>query len=99
MTGSVNSVLAKQTQHDKSTTAIATTKRTAAINYGCPIDPGVRVRVPTSLQVEGVHTNLTNGVDSGRVLAENAIAQLVGQPASDNKDYPRMRGVPYMRDE
>jgi len=53
-------VLAKQNQRDKSTTAIATTKWTAAIDYGLRVDPGTSVPALAGLKEEGAHTNQRN---------------------------------------
>jgi len=58
--GCKKKVLAKQKQRDKSTTAIATTKRTAAIDSERRIDPGASVPAPVRPQEEGAHTNQRN---------------------------------------
>jgi len=56
----IKKVLAKQKQRDKSTTTIATTKRTAAIDSGRRIDPGASVPALARPQEEGTYTNPRN---------------------------------------
>jgi len=51
--GTATKGLAKQKQHDKSTTTIAIEKRTAAIDSGRRIDPGASVPAPARPQEEG----------------------------------------------
>jgi len=89
----------KQKQRDKSTTTIATIKPTAAINSGLQIDPRATVPAPARQQEEGAHANPRNGVELHRVWADNAIAQRVGQSASDDLDYPRKRDKPHRSDD
>jgi len=57
---SATEVLAKQKQRDKSTTAIATIKRTPAINSERQIDPGAIFPAPARTQEEGAETNPHN---------------------------------------
>ena len=52
--------MAKQKQRDKSTTTIAITKRTAAIDSGHRIDPGASVPALARPQEEGVHEDPRN---------------------------------------
>jgi hypothetical protein len=56
-----------------STTAIATTKQTAAIDSRRQIHSGARVLATVSPQEEGGHIYPRNLVESRRVLADNAM--------------------------
>jgi len=92
-------VLAKQKQCDKSTTTIAITKRTPAIDSRRRNDPGASVLAPARSQEECAHRNPRSGVGSLKGLVESA-TDTTRWPTSERRRGLRgLRGFPHRSDD